>query len=150
MFRLFRYLKPFTLAVVATVILVAVQAGTELYLPTLMADIIDKGVVKGDTVYILRIGGEYSMAPWHFRAGYLFDHTPVSDQYAEPMLPDANRNGLNLGLGYDVSDHWDVSVAYFFLKFNDRTVTTTVPEISFDGTYHTYANLFGANIEFKF
>ena len=100
--------------------------------------------------YILRIGGEYTMAPWHFRAGYLYDHTPVSDQYSEPMLPDANRNGLNLGLGYDVSKHWDVSVAYFFLKFNDRTVTTTVPEISFDGTYHTYANLFGANIEFKF
>ena len=100
--------------------------------------------------YILRIGGEYTMAPWHFRAGYLYDHSPVSDQYSEPMLPDANRNGFNAGLGYDVSNHWNVSVAYFFLKFSDRTVTNTVPELSFDGTYHTYANLFGANIEFKF
>ncbi|HTO94734.1 MAG TPA: outer membrane protein transport protein [Bacteroidota bacterium] len=100
--------------------------------------------------YILRVGGEYTMAPWHFRAGYLYDHCPVSDTYAEPMLPDANRNGLNVGLGYDVSQHWNVSVAYFFLKFNDRTVQTTAPEISFDGTYHTYANLFGADIEFKF
>jgi long-chain fatty acid transport protein len=100
--------------------------------------------------YILRIGGEFTMAPWHFRAGYLYDHTPVSDQYSEPMLPDADRNGLNLGLGYDVSERWSISIAYFFLKFNDRTVTNTVPEISFDGTYHTYANLFGADIEFKF
>ena len=100
--------------------------------------------------YILRIGGEYTMAPWHFRAGYLYDHTPVSDAYSEPMLPDANRNGLNVGLGYDIATHWNVSVAYFFLKFADRTVQTTVPAISFDGTYHTYANLFGADIEFKF
>ena len=100
--------------------------------------------------YILRFGGEYTMAPWHFRAGYLYDHSPVSDQYAEPMLPDANRNGLNVGLGYEVSKQWDISVAYFFLKFSDRTVQKTAPEISFDGTYHTYANLFGANIEFKF
>jgi long-chain fatty acid transport protein len=100
--------------------------------------------------YILRIGGEYTMAPWHFRAGYLYDHSPVSIEYSEPMLPDANRNGLNVGLGYDITNHWDVSLAYFFLKFDDRTAVNTVPEISFDGTYHTYANLFGANIEFKF
>jgi len=100
--------------------------------------------------YILRIGGEYTMAPWHFRAGYLYDHSPVSDTYSEPMLPDANRNGLNVGLGYDITNHWNVSVAYFFLKFSDRTVQNTAPEISFDGTYHTYANLFGADIEFKF
>ncbi|HUI09007.1 MAG TPA: outer membrane protein transport protein, partial [Bacteroidota bacterium] len=100
--------------------------------------------------YILRIGGEYTMAPWHFRAGYLYDHTPVSDQYSEPMLPDANRNGLNVGLGYDIARNWSVSVGYFFLKFNDRTVQNTAPDISFDGTYHTYANLFGADIEFKF
>jgi long-chain fatty acid transport protein len=100
--------------------------------------------------YILRIGGEYTMAPWHFRAGYLYDHSPVSDQYTEPMLPEANRNGLNVGVGYDISKHWDISVAYFFLKFSDRTVQNTIPEISFDGTYHTYANLFGANVEYKF
>jgi ATP-binding cassette, subfamily B, multidrug efflux pump len=57
MFKLFRNLKPFTLAVIVTVILVAAQAITELYLPTLMADIVDKGIVSGDTVYILRVGG---------------------------------------------------------------------------------------------
>ncbi len=33
------------------------QAYTDLYLPRLMADIIDNGVVKGDTDYIWKIGG---------------------------------------------------------------------------------------------
>jgi ATP-binding cassette subfamily B multidrug efflux pump len=57
MLKLFRNLKPFTVAVIAVVILVAAQAISELYLPTLMSDIVDKGIVNGDTAYILRVGG---------------------------------------------------------------------------------------------
>lgn len=38
-------------------ILVFLQSLSELYLPTLMADIVDKGILDGDTSYILRIGG---------------------------------------------------------------------------------------------
>ena len=100
--------------------------------------------------YILRIGGEYTMDRWQFRAGYLFDHSPVDDAYVEPILPDANRNGLNVGVGYDVARHWNVSVAYFFLKFDERQVTNSIPQNSFDGTYHSYANLIGADVEYKF
>lgn len=37
--------------------LVFIQSMADLYLPTLMADIIDKGVVVGDTTYIWKIGG---------------------------------------------------------------------------------------------
>ncbi len=33
------------------------QTLATLYLPTLNADIIDNGVIKGDTGYIMRIGG---------------------------------------------------------------------------------------------
>jgi len=33
------------------------QAVSELYLPTLMSDIVDTGIVNGDTGYILRVGG---------------------------------------------------------------------------------------------
>jgi ATP-binding cassette subfamily B protein len=57
MLKLFRNLKPYTLSVVIVVVLVAAQAIAELYLPTLMADIVDIGIVKGDTGYILRVGG---------------------------------------------------------------------------------------------
>jgi ATP-binding cassette subfamily B multidrug efflux pump len=56
MFKLFRNLKPFTAAIVAVVLLVAAQAIAELYLPTLFSDIVDKGIVRGNTGYILRVG----------------------------------------------------------------------------------------------
>ena len=57
MLKLFRYLKPYWILVAAVLLLVFFQTLSELYLPTLMSDIVDKGVVKGDTDYIWRIGG---------------------------------------------------------------------------------------------
>ncbi|MHB1654537.1 MAG: ABC transporter ATP-binding protein [Desulfitobacteriaceae bacterium] len=57
MVKLFRFLKPFKMSVVAVLILFFFQALAELYLPTLMADIVDTGIVQGDTHYIMRIGG---------------------------------------------------------------------------------------------
>ncbi len=100
--------------------------------------------------YILRIGGEYSIKYFHFRAGYLYDHTPVSSPYVDPILPDANRNGFNVGLGYDITPDISVDVAYFFLKFDPRHAMNTIPETDFDGTYNTYANLFAINIGYAF
>jgi ATP-binding cassette subfamily B protein len=55
--KLIKYLKPFATLVAGIVVLLLFQALAELYLPTLMSDIIDTGVVKGDTAYIWHIGG---------------------------------------------------------------------------------------------
>jgi ATP-binding cassette, subfamily B, multidrug efflux pump len=55
--KLTKFLKPFQLAIYLVLGLVLLQSLSELYLPTLMADIVDKGVVTGDTNYIWRIGG---------------------------------------------------------------------------------------------
>ena len=57
MLKLFRYLRPFTVTIVIILVMVAGQAIAELFLPTLMADIVDLGIVRGDTPYILRVGG---------------------------------------------------------------------------------------------
>ena len=55
--RLLRsYLRPYRRLLVAVVLLQGVQALALLYLPTLNADIIDRGVLAGDDGYIRRIG----------------------------------------------------------------------------------------------
>ncbi|MFD1812650.1 ABC transporter ATP-binding protein [Rhodococcus gannanensis] len=51
------YLSRYRRHLVAIVSLQFVATAAMLYLPTLNADIIDNGVAKGDTEYILRIGG---------------------------------------------------------------------------------------------
>jgi ATP-binding cassette subfamily B protein len=56
--RLLRaYLRPYRGAITAVCVLQLVQTLATLYLPTLNADIIDNGVITGDTGYIMRIGG---------------------------------------------------------------------------------------------
>lgn len=59
MLKLFRMLSPYKALVALVMVLILLQSLSELYLPTLMADIVDEGIVKrgGDTGYILRIGG---------------------------------------------------------------------------------------------
>ncbi|CRK50867.1 conserved membrane hypothetical protein [Rhodococcus sp. RD6.2] len=51
------YLSRYRRYVAAVVVLQFIATAAMLYLPTLNADIIDNGVAKGDTEYILRIGG---------------------------------------------------------------------------------------------
>ena len=57
MLKLSKFLKPFRLPIIFVLSLVLLQSISELYLPTLMSDIVDKGVVTGDTQYIWKIGG---------------------------------------------------------------------------------------------
>ncbi len=56
--RLFRrYLRPYSRPIALILFLLLVQAIATLYLPELNADIINNGVAKGDTDYILQVGG---------------------------------------------------------------------------------------------
>lgn len=55
MLRLFKYLKPFTPMIIAVLVFVFLKTLSDLYLPTLMSDIINKGVKQGDTGAIMQM-----------------------------------------------------------------------------------------------
>ena len=57
MIKLLKNLKPYWLSIIGVMVFVFLQSLSELYLPTLMSDIVDTGVVNGDIHYIIRIGG---------------------------------------------------------------------------------------------
>ena len=97
---------------------------------------------------MIRVGGEYTMDALKLRAGYLFDHSPVEAAYVEPLLPDANRNGINIGAGYQITKELSVDISYLFLKFDQRKAENTA--IQFDGTYNMSANLFGIDFGYSF
>ncbi len=52
-----RYLRPYSGPIAIVLVLLLVQAIANLYLPELNADIINNGVAKGDTDYIMQTGG---------------------------------------------------------------------------------------------
>lgn len=57
MLKLYRYLKKYTAYIIAIIVLVFIQVMCNLYLPTLMSDIVDKGLVNKDMNYIWKTGG---------------------------------------------------------------------------------------------
>lgn len=57
MFKLFKFLKQYTIQIAVVIVLLFMQVLSDLYLPTLMADIVDKGLANKDVNYILKIGG---------------------------------------------------------------------------------------------
>ncbi len=57
MIKLLKLLKPFIWSVVWVLTFLFLQAILELYLPTLMSDVVNNGMMKGDTGYIWSFGG---------------------------------------------------------------------------------------------
>ena len=56
MTTIFKFTKPFRISIITVVLLMFFRSLSELYLPKLMADIVDNGIVNGDTDYILKVG----------------------------------------------------------------------------------------------
>lgn len=56
MTKLVKYLKPFAFGMILTIGFLYAQAMCDLYLPNLMSDIINDGIMRGQTDYILSIG----------------------------------------------------------------------------------------------
>jgi ATP-binding cassette subfamily B multidrug efflux pump len=57
MIKLLRFLKPYRITLIFVLVLALVQSIANLYLPNLMADIVDYGIAKSDIGYIWRTGG---------------------------------------------------------------------------------------------
>lgn len=57
MLKIYRNLKPYTLYICGILVLIFLQVMSDLYLPTLMSDIVNNGIMKEDINYIWRTGG---------------------------------------------------------------------------------------------
>ncbi|MFO7636259.1 MAG: ABC transporter ATP-binding protein [Clostridia bacterium] len=57
MLRLFKYLKPYKKQIIVVLAFLFLQTLSQLYLPNLMADIVDNGIAKGDIMHIWKTGG---------------------------------------------------------------------------------------------
>lgn len=55
--KLFTYLRPYRVSIVFIVLFIFLQSLANLYLPTLMSHIVDKGIITGNIPYIWKIGG---------------------------------------------------------------------------------------------
>ena len=54
--KVLKYLKPYRTAAILTVLLVLLHSLSQLILPSMMADIINEGITRGELSYIWRVG----------------------------------------------------------------------------------------------
>ena len=106
--------------------------------------------------FIARLGGEYKLTDeFTLRTGIYYDKNPIKDELVDPTLPDADRIGLNIGLGYKIARNLSIDIAYLFLRFNERTITNSqiyyaAGNAPLNGVYNSVAHLFGVNFSFNF
>lgn len=100
-----------------------------------------------------RIGLERRMGEkMAIRGGYIFDQSPQPVESVGPLLPDSDRHGFNIGIGYTMGK-WTMDIANLFLFFEERsTVVNGVPmnHDGYEGTYKTFANLLSFTLSRKF
>jgi long-chain fatty acid transport protein len=102
-----------------------------------------------DDTITISVGGDWSFADnWVLNAGYAFIETPIPEKTIAPILPDADRHVLSIGLGYSMGGHTlDLSYAYSIyddLDVDDNQVT------SFNGDYDIDSDLVGLTYSYSF
>ena len=117
-------------------------------------DYVSTAIRDYENSWIARLGLEYNLSDkFDLRGGLLYDKNPVKDEWVEPSLPDADRIGLNIGVGYKITDNLSFDLAYMFLRFTERTIENSNVDYSlgvapFNGTYNSSAHLIGFNLSY--
>ncbi|HSJ37728.1 MAG TPA: ABC transporter ATP-binding protein [Planococcus sp. (in: firmicutes)] len=112
MLKILKNLKVYKWLVGMVFLLVFIQAMADLFLPTLMADIIDNGVVVGDVPYIWQIGG------WMLAVSALGAVASVTASYFSSKAA--------MGMGRDVRRQVFTHVEQFSLQEFDEVGTASL------------------------
>lgn len=84
-----------------------------------------------------------------FQLGALYDETPVPVEMVSPLLPDASRRGVSVGMSYQLADSLRLDVGFLHLMFLDRS-TKGKSWDQFNGTYKSRAELLGFSLIYTF
>jgi len=110
--------------------------------PALNQDIVE----NYDDQIQIRAGAERRMEMWTARFGYYYDKAAAPTESVTPLLPDANRHGVTLGIGLP-RGKWTID-AYNLFLFVQKRSTDGKERDGYNGTYKTYVNSLGATLAY--
>lgn len=97
----------------------------------------------------LRLGAEHRLPRFTYRFGYYYDRAAAPVQSVTPLLPDADRNGVALGIGLPLKKSLSLD-AYECALFVRRRGTEGQERDNYNGVYKGYVNLAGAALNWRF
>ena len=117
---------------------------------------------KWEDSWSFNLGVSYDYNPdWTFRAGYVFDQSPVQDEYRNPSIPDSDRNAIALGFSYRPMANLSVDFGYMHIWFKsastdevlDLTAAAGFPGLATQHLlldYDNSADIVGLQASYKF
>jgi len=105
---------------------------------------------RWEDVWSYRVGYRWQTAGRsEWRLGYLYDESPQPVRSVSPLLPDADRNAVTGGYGWN-GPRWTADVALMYLAFSTVDVTPAKGQIDgFYGTYETTGWLLSATLTWR-
>ncbi|MEY1660964.1 OmpP1/FadL family transporter [Isoalcanivorax beigongshangi] len=99
------------------------------------------------------LGGSYQLTPTVvLRAGFALDESPATNEHRSVRVPYGNRKVGTLGVGWQATQNLGFDFAYGYLKESDAAVNQA-PDVGrpgFSATYKNSANIFAAQLNYKF
>ena len=62
-----------------------------------------------------------------FRAGYMFDESPTSDEFRTPRIHDEDRNWFAVGASYKANEHLQLDVGFTHILVDDADINLSDP-----------------------
>jgi len=108
--------------------------------------------------FIARLGADYKISNnFDLQAGVYYDKNPVKSERVNPTLPESDRLGLSLGVGYNFSKNFGVDLSYLYIHSFELTVdnskerlVSSIPQTAFNGTYKSSASVVSLSLSFGF
>jgi len=98
-------------------------------------------------------GAEYkSTDKLDLRFGGFYHQTPVPSHSVDTALPDADKHGITMGLGYEFEDVI-LDLSYCFMRYRNRDVTNTIGASTgsdLNGLYRGHVNIFAVAFTYKY
>jgi len=100
----------------------------------------------------VRVGAEHRRGSLAYRFGYYFDKSPAPVTSVSPLLPDADRIGVSLGLGwaFGPEGNWTLDAYGLGLFLNRRYGFTEDSYRDFTGDYETFTAMAGLGLGYRF
>ena len=97
------------------------------------------------------VGVEYSPTDWlDLRASYVYDQSPIDDDYADYLIPSSNRHLIGLGAGFH-TESFSADIGYTLLIAEHRNVDARLAEGIYDSEFNnTFAHIIGLSFAYTF
>ncbi len=98
----------------------------------------------------LNFGVEYDVNDWlTLRAGYIFDQSPMTEQYEDYLVPTDDRNIYSIGAGFRY-EQWTFDLAYAYIDARSRHYRTNYETHTWEGKSNGDTSIYSLSVGYEF